>query len=106
MDSMLGLLQLLHDPLKMKHLELFLKRWMPSTSSDCSPMSSDSLDFVLDLCQNGSLQKFTLTASEGNPREATVLGDKLSKLETLGVLDLRVGYPSQLLPGCSHSYCI
>lgn len=103
--SALRALSSLHSPTKIKHLELFLSRWIQATP-DYVPISSEVLDFVLDLCQNGSLQEFTVTFSEGDPCESMELDDKLSKLESLGVLNLRIGFPSQLLPACSHSYYI
>ncbi|KAF7424592.1 hypothetical protein PC9H_009900 [Pleurotus ostreatus] len=103
--SALLALSSLHSPTKIKHLELFLSRWIQITPHYV-PISSEVLDFVLDLCQNGSLQEFIVTFSEGDPRESMELDDKLSKLESLGVLNLRIGLPSQLLPAGSHSYYI
>ncbi|KAG9219644.1 hypothetical protein CCMSSC00406_0006034 [Pleurotus cornucopiae] len=100
LDQILYLIPKLTIPRNIQHIEI-----VSETTSDKLPFNMDDLEsvdkfesFILDLHQNGSLQKLTFTFE---PSYMDIgcgdgLADRFTKLNPLGLVDVRVDLPSVL----------
>ncbi|KAF9490502.1 hypothetical protein BDN71DRAFT_1454195 [Pleurotus eryngii] len=100
LDDILYLIPKLMIPRNIQHIEI-----VSETTGDELPFNMDDLEsvdkfesFILDLHRNGSLQKvtFTFEPSYTDVRCGEGLADRFTKLNPLGLVDVRVDLPSVL----------